>query len=148
MEIKPFNCLSLDELHDLIQLRIQVFVLEQDCPYQDLDGRDKVAEHLIAIEDGVMMATLRILSPGIAYKEWSIGRVVVDEKSRGTGLGHRIMEEAIRWVDTKQGGPAAIKLSAQEHLRAYYERHGFEQCGEGYLEDGIPHIPMLKSANQ
>ena len=148
MEIKPYKHLTLDEFHDLIQLRIKVFVIEQDCPYQDLDGRDKVAEHLIAIEEGIMMATLRILSPGIAYKEWSIGRVVVDEKARGTGLGHRIMEEAIRWIDAKNGSTAAIKLSAQEHLRAYYERHGFEQCGDGYLEDGIPHIPMLRSANQ
>jgi ElaA protein len=148
LEIKPYNRLSLDEFHDLIQLRIKVFVIEQDCPYQDLDGRDKVAEHLIVVEDGVMMATLRILSPGIAYKEWSIGRVVVDETARGTGLGHRIMEEAVRWIDSKQGSRASIKLSAQEHLRSYYERHGFEQCGEGYLEDGIPHIPMLRSADQ
>lgn len=148
IEIKAYEQLSLDEFHDLIQLRIKVFVLEQDCPYQELDGNDRSAEHLIAIERGKMMATLRILPPGIAYPEWSIGRVVVDKEARGTGLGHRIMTEALAHIERKDVKPAQIKLSAQEHLRNYYEQHGFKQCGEGYLEDGIPHIPMSNSTDK
>ncbi len=148
IEIKAYDKLTLDEFHDLAQLRIKVFVIEQDCPYQDLDGNDKSAEHLIAIENGKMMATLRILPPGIASDEWSIGRVVVDEEARGTGLGHLIMRTAIEHIDLKEGRKAQIKLSAQEHLRGYYEHHGFKQCGEGYLEDGIPHIPMSNSTDQ
>ncbi len=144
LEVKAYNQLSLDEFHDLIQLRIQVFVIEQDCPYQDVDGKDKLADHLIAMNEGKLMATLRILPPGIAYEEWAIGRVVVAEEARGTGLGNEIMQAAIKHIDQLHGGHAHIKLSAQEHLRAYYSRHGFEQCGEGYLEDGIPHIPMVR----
>lgn len=142
LEIKSYKQLSLDEFHDLIQLRIQVFVIEQDCSYQEVDGKDKLADHLLAVQGGQMMATLRILPPGIAYTEWAIGRVVVAEEGRGTGLGNEIMELAIQHIDQLHGGLAPIKLSAQEHLRAYYQRHGFEQSGEGYLEDGIPHIPM------
>ena len=144
--IKSYDRLSLNELHDLIQLRIKVFIIEQDCPYQDLDGKDRLAEHLLAMKDGKVLATLRILPPGIAYEEWAIGRVVVDENARGTGLGHRIMQDAIAHIDKVQGAMADIKLSAQEHLRGYYEHHAFKQCGEGYLEDGIPHIPMLRSS--
>jgi len=148
IEIKAYNELSLDEFHDMIQLRIKVFVIEQDCPYQELDGLDHTGFHLIAKKDNRLLATLRILPPGIAYDEWAIGRVVVDETERGTGLGHRIMELALEYIEELHGSPAPIKLSAQEHLRSYYERHGFTQSGEGYLEDGIPHIPMTNSTDK
>lgn len=147
LRILPFDSLTLKEFHDLVALRIAVFVVEQDCPYQDLDGLDMGAEHLIALdENGVLVATLRILAPGIVYYEHAIGRVVVSVSGRGTGLGHQIMKAAIAHIGGDQGITEAIKLSAQEHLKGYYAAHGFKQCGEGYLEDGIPHIPMLRSA--
>ncbi|MCL4164758.1 UNVERIFIED_CONTAM: hypothetical protein GTU68_020256 [Idotea baltica] len=148
ISIKAFEELSLDELHDILQLRVAVFVLEQDCPYQDLDGKDKIAEHLIAMDGDNVLATLRILPPGVAYEEWAIGRVVVAEEARGNGLGHTVMERAIEHIAEQSEEIKDIKLSAQEHLKTYYAYHGFMQCGDGYLEDGIPHIPMTRSANQ
>lgn len=135
--------LNKDELYDMLALRVEVFVVEQDCPYQDLDRLDQQAVHLLSKdENGKILATLRILPPGVAYDCHAIGRVVVSPSSRGTGLGHVIMEEALKYLRGQSDTDLKIKLSAQEHLRGYYERHGFKQCGEGYLEDGIPHIPM------
>jgi len=142
--IQHFDSFSLREWHDIMALRIAVFVVEQDCPYQDLDGHDPDAVHLFATIDGQVAATLRILKPGVAYACHAIGRVVVGEPYRSTGLGHRIMQEALDYIDREQNGFTVIKLSAQEHLERYYQRHGFEQCGKGYLEDGIPHIPMIR----
>ena len=142
MIIKPYQELSLDEFHDVIALRIAVFVIEQDCPYQDLDGLDKGAWHLLVKEENSLFATLRILRPGTSYAEaWSIGRVVVATQARGTGLGHEIMNRGIEFIQ-ELAPEARIKISAQTYLKAFYEEHGFQQCGEGYLEDGIPHIPM------
>lgn len=144
-KIIPYEKLTLDEFHDIISLRIKVFVVEQECPYQELDGLDKKAQHLICRENGTLAATLRILPPGLNDEMFSIGRVVVDMDYRGTGLGHRIMEKAINHIqEDSEEDEVPIKISAQEHLRNYYELHGFKQCGEGYLEDGIPHIPMLR----
>jgi ElaA protein len=142
--IKPYRELSLDEFHDIIALRVAIFVVEQDCPYQELDGLDKEAWHLIVRDEKETMATLRILPRGTSYSEWSIGRVVVSESARGTGLGHEIMDKAITFVQEKES-EAAIKISAQTHLKEFYAVHGFEQCGEGYLEDDIPHIPMQRT---
>jgi ElaA protein len=137
----PYEKLSVDEFHDIAALRIEIFVVEQDCPYQELDGLDKIATHLWATDEETVVACLRILPPGASYTECAIGRVVVSQAQRGTGLGHELMKRGMDMVKELYG-PSDIKISAQEHLKSYYEKHEFKQCGDGYLEDGIPHIPM------
>ncbi|MCB0477407.1 MAG: GNAT family N-acetyltransferase [Crocinitomicaceae bacterium] len=142
-EIKHYKDLSVDEFHDLVSLRIEVFVVEQDCPYQDLDGKDKIAFHQIGRDDsGEIVATSRILGPGVSYQEVSIGRVVVSQKVRGRGVAHEMMEKSKEFVNSEYGN-VPIRISAQEYLEKYYSGHGFEFTGKKYLEDGIPHMEML-----
>ncbi|MEZ4937248.1 MAG: GNAT family N-acetyltransferase [Crocinitomicaceae bacterium] len=142
-EIKHYKDLSVDEFHDLVSLRIEVFVVEQDCPYQDLDGKDKIAFHQIGRDDsGEIVATSRILGPGVSYQEVSIGRVVVSQKVRGRGVAHEMMEKSKEFVKSEYGN-VPIRISAQEYLEKYYSGHGFEFTGKKYLEDGIPHMEML-----
>lgn len=141
--VQAYTELNLDDFHDIIALRIKIFVIEQDCPYQDLDGNDKLAFHLyFKDEKNQIVAATRILPQNIAYDEVSIGRVVVDKSSRGTGLGHELMEQSMVFVQS-QFGAADVRLSAQKHLENYYEKHGFKSTGKEYLEDGIPHVEML-----
>lgn len=143
--IKNYKDLSLDLFHDMLGLRVAVFVVEQDCPYQEVDGYDKFADHIAATDEkGEVVACLRVLPAGITRQEISIGRVVVHEAHRSSGLGHELMNKAMHFVKKKYG-EASIKISAQEHLSNFYKKHGFLQCGDGYLEDGIPHIPMLST---
>lgn len=132
------------EFHDIIALRIEVFVIEQNCPYQELDGKDIKAYHLIGRNGkGDLTATLRILPAGVSYPEVSIGRVVTHQMARGTGLGHEIMKDAHRFV-LEEFGKVPVKLSAQSHLIDFYKQHGYLETGKEYLEDGIPHSEMLK----
>lgn len=143
IQFKPFSELTLNEFHDIIQLRIEVFVIEQDCPYQDLDGKDKACYHLICKNTkGDLIGTLRILPAGLSYKEISIGRVVLKETARGEKNGHTMMTEAMQFIASKFG-QQAVRISAQKHLEKFYETHGFQSTGKEYLEDGIPHIEML-----
>ena len=143
VEIKHYKELTLNEFHDLIALRIQVFVIEQDCPYQELDGKDKVGYHLILKnEDGVLIGTTRILPKGTSYSEIAIGRVVVAEKFRYLKLGHLLMEDSMKFIEEKFG-KQDVRLSAQTHLVKYYAAHRFVSTGKEYLEDGIPHTEML-----
>ncbi len=142
--IKTFDQLTINELHDLLQLRSEVFVVEQDCVYQDIDGKDRKALHIIGLKDDKIVAYTRCFQPGIYFEEAAIGRVVVDEAYRKFKYGHDIMKASV--VAIKDYYKAeTIKLSGQTHLKKFYESHGFEQIGEGYLEDGIPHIAMLKN---
>jgi ElaA protein len=142
-EVKKFNELSLNDFHDLISLRIEIFVVEQDCPYQELDGKDKIAFHLIGKnEEGEIVATSRILDGGISYEEVSIGRVVVSDKVRGKGVAHRMMEKSKEFIKDHYGN-VPIRISAQVYLEKYYGSHGFEFTGKKYLEDNIPHMEML-----
>ena len=141
--VQPYSALSLDHFHDIIALRIKIFVIEQDCPYQDLDGKDKLAYHLFYTNnEGEVVAATRILPQNTSYTEVSVGRVVVDESCRGTGLGHLIMEESMNFIQV-EFGPVDVRLSAQKHLENYYGKHGFKSTGREYLEDGIPHVEML-----
>ncbi|MDC1186443.1 GNAT family N-acetyltransferase [Crocinitomicaceae bacterium] len=143
VEIKHYNEITLNEFHDLIALRIQVFVIEQDCPYQELDGKDKMAYHLILRNvEGAIIGTTRILPKGISYSEIAIGRVVVAENFRYLKLGHLLMLKSIAFIEEKFG-KQDIRLSAQTHLVNYYATHGFTSTGKEYLEDGIPHTEML-----
>jgi ElaA protein len=141
-EFKKFSDLSLNELYDILRLRSEIFVVEQTCVYNDLDGLDKVAVHQFMRKDGEIVAYSRLLKPGTRFPEYSIGRVVVKQSERGTGLGQEMMEEAKRHI-VKEWGAKKIKISAQSYLQRFYESLGFEIVTEMYLEDGIPHHGML-----
>lgn len=139
---KNYKDLSLDEFHDIIQLRELVFVVEQDCPYLDVDGKDKDAIHVIGVISGKIVATARILPPGISYDEVSIGRVVVHPDFRGCKLGNSLMEKAMSFIKNYFGN-VPIRISAQTYLEKFYTDLEFQIVGEPYLEDNIPHIQML-----
>lgn len=142
-QTKHYPDLLLNEFHDIIALRMAAFVVEQNCPYQDLDGKDKKAYHIFCRDGkGDIVATARILPPGIAYNDVAIGRVVVSESIRGNGVGHELMKHAIEFSQ-QEFGNEPIRISAQKHLEAYYNKHQFESTGKEYLEDGIPHVEML-----
>jgi ElaA protein len=131
-ELTPF------ELYDLCRLRVDVFVVEQECPYPELDGRDTEATtvHLWFEEDGAVLATIRVLDDGGTR---AIGRVATAATARGRGLAARLMEEGIALC-----ADFPITLGAQAYLEGWYERFGFRRSGEGYVEDGIPHVPMRR----
>ena len=142
-QVKSFQELSLEEFHDIIALRIQIFIIEQNCPYQEVDGKDKLAHHLFfKNEMDEIIAVTRILPQGISYTEVAIGRVVVHEDYRGTGLGNQLMADSMNFVRDKYG-EVPVRLSAQKHLENYYGNHGFKSTGKEYLEDGIPHVEMF-----
>jgi ElaA protein len=142
-QVKSFQELSLEVFHDIIALRIQIFIIEQNCPYQEVDGKDKLAHHLFfKNEMDEIIAVTRILPQGISYAEVAIGRVVVHEDYRGTGLGNQLMADSMNFVRDKYG-EVPVRLSAQKHLENYYGNHGFKSTGNEYLEDGIPHVEML-----
>lgn len=140
--IKTFDELTLSELYELLQLRSEVFVVEQDCVYQDIDGKDKKALHILGKKDGALVAYTRCFGPGIYFEEAAIGRVVVHKGQRTYGYGHDIMNASVQAIE-KKFCTKKMKLSAQTYLIKFYESHGFITTGEGYLEDGIPHIAMV-----
>lgn len=140
--VKTFKELTIHDLHDLLQLRSEVFVVEQDCVYQDIDGKDKKALHIIGTKEGKVVAYTRCFAPGIYFEEAAIGRVVVDLNERKYGYGHDVMKASLVAIK-KRYNTKRIKLSAQTYLIKFYESHGFQTTGEGYLEDGIPHIAMI-----
>lgn len=143
--LKKFDDLSLDDLYAILQLRNQVFVVEQNCPYQDLDGKDKVAWHLMGIEENKLIAYTRLLPPGLCYKNPGIGRVVTSPALRKSGVGRELMHYSIESCE-KVFGKTSITLGAQLYLKQFYESLGFFPSSEEYLEDGIPHIEMTRNA--
>ena len=142
-KIKRFNELSASELYQLLQLRSEVFVVEQNCVYQDIDGKDEKALHLLGEIDNKVVAYSRIFKPKDYFENASIGRVAIAEKFRAQKWGHQLMQEAISGIENNFG-IQSITISAQLYLKKFYESHGFVQIGETYLEDGIPHIEMLR----
>lgn len=140
-KIKRFNELSLSQLYQLLQLRSEVFVVEQDCVYQDVDGKDEKAVHVFCEDDGEVAAYCRLFGPGDYFENSSIGRVVIGQKYRERKWGHAMMKEAIDAI-AAIWQTSAITISAQLYLKKFYEAHGFVQDGGQYLEDGIPHIKM------
>lgn len=141
--IKTFNNLTNQELYELLQLRIEIFAVEQNCVYQDLDGKDQKALHVLGYKNGKIIAYTRIFKPGDYFEFSSIGRVVVAKNERRFKYGYDIMNASIEAVkghfkETK------IKLSAQCYLKKFYNNLGFFEIGEEYLEDGIPHVAMIK----
>ncbi|HEL1586477.1 TPA: GNAT family N-acetyltransferase [Streptococcus suis] len=137
-----FDQLTLDQLYAILALRTDVFVVEQACPYPEIDGKDPASYHLFAEEAGEMIAYLRILPAGLSYEEASIGRVVIRGSHRGRGLGRPMMQEAIDYI-VQDLQESQIKIGAQAHLEDFYRSLGFEPVSEVYLEDGIPHLDML-----
>jgi ElaA protein len=142
-QFKHFKELSTSEFHDLVAVRLKTFVVEQNCSYLDLDGKDKKCYHAICRDgQGNIVATARIIPAGLSYKEVSIGRVVIDEAFRGEGLGHDLMNECAHFIK-EEFGNVPIRISAQKHLERFYNGHLFFSTGKEYLEDGIPHVEML-----
>lgn len=142
-----FDALSLRELQYILMARQQVFGLEQNCVYQDIDGCDETSHHLAAWSprEQMPMAYARLVDPGVKYAEPSIGRVVTTAAARGTGLGRELMRRAI--AETRGLFPGqGIRISAQSRLEKFYATFGFDVVGESYLEDGIPHTEMLLRA--
>ncbi len=141
---KTFKELSIDELYSILKLRSEVFVVEQDCVYQDIDEKDKKAFHVLGLINDDIVAYARIFKPGDYFEEAAIGRVVVDKKHRGFGYANEIMKFSILAAEDLFN-QSKIKVSAQTYLKKFYNNLGFKQVGEEYLEDGIPHIAMVKN---
>lgn len=142
-EIKPFKALSTAELYSLLQLRAEVFIVEQNCVYQDIDGKDTKALHMIGEFDGKVVAYARLFKSGDYFENASIGRVVIDPDYRDKKWGHEMMQVAIKGIET-HFNETKITISAQLYLQKFYESHGFVQTSEMYLEDDIPHIQMKR----
>ena len=142
--IKSFEELNKAELYQIIQLRIAVFIVEQDCPYPDLDDMDQNAQHLWIEDAGEIVCYLRVNPAGSRFPEPSLGRIVTKKSHRNRGLAEKLIKKAIDLVCEKES--RAIRISAQCYLEKYYEKFGFIQASEEYLEDDIPHIEMLKDA--
>ena len=140
-KIKPFNELTVAELYNVLQLRSEVFVVEQNCVYQDIDGKDSKALHVIGTFDGSIVAYARLFAPGYYFDNASIGRVVINANYRDRKWGHSLMQAAISGIKDYYGQDI-ITISAQLYLKKFYEGHGFIQEGDEYLEDDIPHIRM------
>lgn len=147
-QFKHFNDLSLNEFHDIVALRIKVFIIEQNCPYQELDGKDKKSYHLICRDgEGDVVGTMRIMPKDVAFKEIGFGRIVLDEKQRGVQRGRQLMEEAMAFCKA-EFGDVPVYLSAQKYLESFYNKHNFFSTGKEYLEDGIPHVEMAYSPQE
>jgi len=143
---KKFDDLSPQELYAIVQLRNEVFVVEQNCVFQDADNKDQASYHLMAWKDGALTAYTRLIPEGIAYELPSIGRVVTSPKLRGTGMGKILMERSIEEMKNLFG-KTSIKLGAQLYLKKFYESFGFRQSSDIYLEDGIEHIEMIRETD-
>jgi len=143
IKIKSFEALTKHELYYLLQLRSEVFVVEQDCVYQDLDGKDQKALHVLGFKNEKLVAYTRIFKPGDYFEETSIGRVVVSKNERQFKYGCDIMEASIKAIK-HHFNTSKIKISAQCYLKKFYTNLGFKAIGEEYLEDDIPHIAMIK----
>lgn len=140
---KTFKELTTDELYALLQLRSEVFVVEQDCVYQDIDYKDQKALHVLGFKNNKLVAYTRLFKPGDYFNYASIGRVIVAQNEREHKYGYDIMNASINAIK-EYYNETTIKISAQTYLKKFYNNLGFEEVGEGYLEDGIPHIGMIK----
>jgi ElaA protein len=143
---KTFSELDTEDLYQILRLRSEVFVVEQDCVYQDIDNKDQNAIHIYYKENDEIVAYTRIFKPGYYYENPSIGRVVVSKKNRGKYLGKKVMMDSIEYIKQNIKGEK-IELSAQKYLDNFYKDLGFYKIGEDYLEDGIPHQRMILRIN-
>lgn len=143
IKVKSFKALNTTELYDLLQLRSEVFVVEQDCVYQDIDGKDQKALHILGYKDENLVAYTRLFKPGDYFEEASIGRVVVKANARQHKYGYDIMNASIKAVKD-YFNQITIRISAQTYLKQFYNNLEFKEVGEEYLEDGIPHVNMIR----
>ena len=141
--IKSFEELSKLELYKILRLRAEVFIVEQDCVYQDVDDKDQKALHVILKKSEEIIGYTRLFWPGDYFKEASIGRVVISKKERHNNYGSELMKASILAISEKMK-EKKIKISAQTYLKIFYNNLGFLECGKEYLEDGIPHVAMFK----
>jgi ElaA protein len=145
--LKKFEELKRKEIHDIYALRAAIFVVEQDCVYQDIDGKDLEAHHVLGTFESKLIAYARILEKGASYADYvSIGRIAVLEDYRSKSIGHETVRFCLDRIRDLYLGEM-IKISAQAHLENFYNQHGFKKEGHPYLEDGIPHIAMIKRSN-
>ncbi|WP_185288314.1 GNAT family N-acetyltransferase [Chryseobacterium lactis] len=142
-KIKTFEEFTVPELYAVLKARIDVFVIEQNCPYPDLDNYDQKAVHIWAEENGAILAYCRVFDKGIKYEETSIGRVLTTEKARGKSLGKQLIQYAVETIENRFHTPE-IRISAQDYLLRFYAGFGFEDTGKKYLEDDIPHTEMIR----
>ena len=140
IKIKPWEELTSKEINDIFSLRSEVFIVEQNCVYQDVDGKDEKAEHLLIYIDETLVGYSRIFNKNTYFKEASFGRAVVKKTQRGKGVGHIIVEKSLEQLKLNKQSP--IKISAQSYLKDFYSSHGFVAKGDEYMEDGIPHTAM------
>lgn len=140
--IKKFDELTLNELYNILKERTNIFVVEQNCPYPEIDGKDTQCFHLFAEENGDIVAYLRILPPGVSFQEMALGRVIVKKEYRGLGLGKELLRRGIEFAE-KEMKEQKIKIAAQQYLTKFYGSFGFKVASETYLEDGIPHVNMI-----
>ena len=143
-QVKTFQELTTSELYEILQLRSEVFVVEQDCVYQDLDFKDQKALHVIGLKNDKIIAYTRLFNSGQYFETPSIGRVVVKDTERKFGYGHDLIKASIQAIIDNYN-ETKITISAQTYLKKFYETHNFIQVGEGYLEDNIPHIKMIRN---
>ncbi|RCS26072.1 GNAT family N-acetyltransferase [Polaribacter sp. WD7] len=141
---KSFKELDIYELYQILQLRSEVFVVEQDCVYQDLDFKDQKALHILGCKNNKIVAYTRLFKPGDYFKNASIGRVVVAKNERKYGYGHQLMKASITAIQ-EHFNTTHITISAQVYLKDFYKSHQFKKVGEEYLEDGIPHMRMNRN---
>ncbi|MFY7815252.1 MAG: GNAT family N-acetyltransferase [Chryseobacterium taeanense] len=141
-KIKTFDEFTVPELYNVLKARIDVFVVEQNCPYPDLDDYDQKAVHIWAEENGEVLATCRIFDKGIKYPEASIGRVLTTEKARGKRLGKQLIQYALDSIEARFHS-SEVRISAQDYLLKFYGEFGFKDTGKKYLEDDIPHTEMF-----
>ena len=142
-KVKTYQDLTKEELYEVLRLRAEVFVVEQDCVYQDIDGKDSKAMHVLGFKENTLVAYTRLFPPGAYFEQASIGRVVVLEKERAYGYGYDLMKRSILAVEDAYD-TTTIKISAQTYLKKFYNHLDFIETGEEYLEDGIPHIGMIR----
>ena len=143
--LMSFEDLRVGELYEVLRLRSEVFVVEQQCIFQDIDGADRQAMHLLGVQGDELTAYARCFEAGAKFPEASIGRVAVRQSARGKGIGHLLMAQAVAAI-SQVWGPQAIRIGAQTQLQAFYAKHGFKDVGTYYLEDGIAHLEMLREA--
>jgi ElaA protein len=141
--VLPFSKLSLNQLYELLKLRMEVFVVEQNCPYQDNDGKDEKSYHLMGINsEGILVAYARVLPAGLTFEEVSIGRVCTSASVRKNGSGKELMQQALLFIKNTFGN-VPVRIGAQLYLKRFYSGLGFSAEGEEYLEDNIPHVEMV-----
>lgn len=146
-KISSFEELTTRELFEYLKLRQDVFVVEQECAYPDIDATDLKADHILGWHEQSLIACARLIPAGVTYEYPSIGRIATSNKARGTGVGRLLMDESLAFMHQQYPGEK-IKIGAQQRLEKFYQSYGFQSVSEMYLEDGIPHIDMLQHNSQ